>query len=132
MVKSTWIGSAVSFIKGEDGTWGDRQVPEHMGKKHINELLGRHLFHPYDPELSKNKDAKCFDLNEMFFQCMSSFDQRPEDLEPGEEPMALHLKHVNCYHPHKQELMKCLVKVKRQARADEAAAAAAASGGGGK
>ena len=69
---------------------------------HINQLLGRHDFHPYDPSLDASHP--CAEYNATFYQCMAQ-----EKL--AETP--LHLKHVQCYYPHKVELMKCLTKHKR-------------------
>ena len=79
-----------------------------LGNIHINELLGRHDFHPYDPNLEKNHP--CFSVNSDFYACMSH--EQLSDLP-------LHMKHVKCYHPHKVALMRCLTKEKRAKQDDQ-------------
>jgi hypothetical protein len=91
---SSWIENAVSYIRGEDDVLY-KQVPPAIGNAHITELLGRHPFHPFDPDMSA--DHPCAAQNRAFFQCMSG--------RNADEP--LHMKHVNCYHPFKTDLMKC-------------------------
>jgi hypothetical protein len=112
--KSTVIGSMIDFIKGEEGKWRDQVVPPSIGKQHINQLLGRHPFHPYSPDISKDPSHPCHTVNEAFFKCMSSFDGALD--EATGEPVELHQKHVCCYHPQKVDLMKCLTKLKREER----------------
>ena len=132
--KSTYIQSAVDFIRGEEGKWKDQQVPPELGNKHITELLGRHPFHPYSPEVSKDPSHMCHAANEAFYQCMKAFDgamvDNKEDGGPEQVPMPLHMKHVSCYHPYKVDLMKCTVKAKRlERKAAEAGGAAIGSSG---
>eukprot|EP00760_Papus_ankaliazontas_P020980 PhM_4_TR18620/c1_g1_i1/m.27189 len=96
-----WV---IDKMRGEEGRLMASEVPEQIGKMHINELMGRHPYHPFDPDLPR--DHVCAELNATFYQCMSAM---PEDLP-------LHNKHVNCYHPYKVDLMKCLTKQKRLER----------------
>jgi hypothetical protein len=100
----TYFRRSIDWFYGENA-YLQQQVPKEVGEKHINELLGRHPWHPYSPSLSPGHP--CFDLNAVFGECMDSEPIR--DLE-------LHLKHVNCYHPYKVDLMQCLTKVKRMER----------------
>lgn len=97
------IQQAVSWIRGEDDVLF-KQVPPEVGKAHINDLLHRHPFHPYNPDLPA--DHPCAPQNAAFLACMTG---RPE----GEE---LFMKHVNCYHTFKTDLMKCLAAEKRKER----------------
>jgi hypothetical protein len=96
--------SAVDWLRGDDAVLY-RPVPEELGKRHINQLLHRHPFHPYNAQLPK--DHSCSAANEAFFQCMSA---RPEDTP-------LHMKHVACYHPFKIDLMKCIADETRRIKA---------------
>jgi hypothetical protein len=64
----------------------------------------------------------CAAQNTTFFQCM----QARDEAEP------LHMKHVNCYHPHKVALMKCFADEERAKKRAAAAAEAAAGGDGHK
>lgn len=112
---SSWLQSAATFLKG-DSAYLDEEVPPQLGSRHINELLQRHLFHPYDPKIAEDASHPCWAENDTFFKCMDGL--RGVPLHEGEtEEMPLHMKHVTCYHPHKVQLMKCLVKAKREARA---------------
>lgn len=76
-----------------------------IGEKHINELLGRHPYHPFNPDMKP--DHHCFKENSLFFECMEA------DHVEGYE---LYQKHVACYFPYKTDLMKCIAKEKRQHR----------------
>jgi hypothetical protein len=100
----TYFRRSIDWFYGDDA-FLQRTVPPEVGTKHINDLLGRHPFHPFDPTMTK--EHVCYDLNAVFGACMHS--DEIKDLQ-------LHLKHVNCYHPHKVELMKCLTKYKREER----------------
>lgn len=100
-VKSQGIQSVIDWIRGDDAILA-KPLPKALAEKHINEVMNRHPFHPFDPELPS--DHMCGTLNAVFGKCM---EEKPLD-------MPLHLKHVNCYHPHKVELMKCLVKARRR------------------
>jgi hypothetical protein len=100
---SEFIQKAVSFVRGEDD-FMYKQVPPQLGNAHITELLGRHPFHPYNPTLPAGHP--CQQLNELFFRCMS--DRAADE--------ALHMKHVNCYHPYKTDLMKCNATQVREAK----------------
>jgi hypothetical protein len=112
IVHSPWIQAGIDWLRGDDAIMY-KQVPEEVGKRHVTELLHQHPFHPFDPEIHKDKDHMCYKENLTFFQCMASMD----------ENMKLHMKHVNCYHPYKTDLMKCLVKWRRaQKQVAEAAA----------
>ena len=178
-----------------------RVVPKEVGDKHINNLLGRHPFHPYDPSiddtavsslasihttsaataahsirddddgedyeqqchkspealaevdakyirhawackkrqeediqagrggsrvehsnsdqtagagsylnlpfLTHPQDHPCYEQNRLFGTCM-------RDSEKQE--MELFMKHVNCFHPFKVDLMKCLTRYARRER----------------
>ena len=101
-IQSPWIQSTIDWIRGDDAILY-KQVPEDVGKKHVTELLHQHPFHPFSPEVHDDKSHMCYNENLKFYQCMASM---PED-------MKLHMKHVNCYHPYKTDLMKCLVRYKK-------------------
>mmetsp|Transcript_60739 Transcript_60739/g.70452 ORF Transcript_60739/g.70452 Transcript_60739/m.70452 type:complete len:128 (+) Transcript_60739:170-553(+) len=101
----TYFRRSINWFYGEEA-WMQQQVPEDLGKKHVNELLGRHPWHPFDPEMPSSHP--CAEQNAFFAQCMGHKDF--EDLE-------LHMKHVTCYHPMKVDLMKCLSREKRRAKA---------------
>ena len=99
------------FRRGIDWFHGDYRylmdkVPEDVGEKHVNELLGRHPYHPFDPAMPAAHP--CFEMNDVFGACMSS-----EALKE----LPLHLKHVNCFHPWKVDLMKCITSYNRQQKA---------------
>eukprot|EP00755_Sulcionema_specki_P024431 Sspe_Gene.81214::Locus_51823_Transcript_2_4_Confidence_0.148_Length_412::g.81214::m.81214 len=91
----------------EDDSILDRKIPRSV---HITKILKQHPYHPYNPDMKEGHP--CEAINSEFFKCM-------EDLGPD---MELHQKHVNCFLI-KTELMKCLVKDKKQGRVAQAAAA---------
>ena len=68
---------------------------------HINQVLGRHDLHPYDPEM--NDAHPCYAENRLFYECAS---------QESVAGLPLHMKHVKCFHPFKVDLMKCLTKYK--------------------
>ena len=113
---STALEKVADFIRGEDAIL-TRYVPKELQEKHINQVLNRHPYHPYDPEMKP--EHPCFDANDMFKQCMDSQD----------EDSGLHMKHVNCFMPYKTELMKCFANEKKVARLAAAAAEEAAAKG---
>ena len=115
---SEWVQKGVDWLRGEDA-YLYKQVPPEIGKAHVTTLLGQHPFHPFDPAIA-DRAHTCFKENATFFQCMSAM---PEDME-------LHMKHVNCYHPYKTDLMKCLVRHRQALRAAAAAAEGAAAAAG--
>lgn len=100
----TYFRRTIDWFYGDDA-YLQRTVPEELGKKHVNELLGRHLWHPYDPDLPS--DHPCFETNAIFARCMG---------HPDNSELELHMKHVTCYHPMKVDLMKCLTREKRRQR----------------
>ena len=102
--QETYFKKTINWMYGDDAKL-HKQVPEDLGKMHINDLLGRHPFYPYDPEISKNSSHPCYKTNEIFFTCLSS-DEFKE--------MPLHMKHVSCYHPYKVDHMKCLVRARKE------------------
>ena len=102
-----------------------------MSSLHINELLNRHPYYPYDKDITEkyngftiNHETKkpflkhqCYDQNEYFFKCMEKYKDAIVPISNNStsqndefKPMPLYLKHVNCYYPEKVELMKCLSK----------------------
>ena len=86
------------FFFGNDESFLTRPLPPELQNKHVNQILNRHDFHPYRPNLDKSHE--CSKQNDKFYQCMVSL---PEELE-------LYQKHVQCYYPLKVELMKCFVR----------------------
>ena len=109
---SKLVSDAVDWIRGDDA-FLFKPIPEDLKKKHITEIMGKHPFHPYREDLPKGH--VCEAKNEAFFRCMSA--------RPAEE--VLHMKHVNCYHPFKTDLMKCFADEERARK--RAAAAGDAS-----
>lgn len=103
-VRDTYFRRAIDFFYGENACLY-RQVPEEVGQKHINELLGRHPFHPYQPDMPNTHECK--EINDLFYACMTHEDS------VGYE---LHMKHVNCYFPYKVDLMKCLTSHNKKVR----------------
>ena len=97
---SEWAQKAVDWVRGDDAIMF-KQVPEALGKKHVTELLHQHPWHPFVPDMERSHP--CFASNQLFGQCMAAM---PEHFE-------LHMKHVNCYHPYKTDLMKCLVRYRK-------------------
>ena len=117
---SPTIQKAIDWLYGEDAVLHKpmpARVADDLGGKHVNELLGRHPWHPWDPKLPA--EHPCHALNAAFGQCMASCP----------EGMKMHMKHVTCFDPHKTDLMRCLTKAKRDARNAEAAAAGGGVGG---
>jgi hypothetical protein len=108
----TYFRRAIDWFHGDDA-YLQRMVPEDLGKKHVNELLGRHPWHPYDPNMTV--EHPCFEANALFAQCMG---------HPDNAEYELHMKHVACYHPMKVDLMKCVTREKRRQREDKANIAA--------
>eukprot|EP00759_Apiculatamorpha_spiralis_P039493 PhF_6_TR38347/c0_g1_i1/m.57165 len=92
----------IDTIRGPEATLLAQRIPPALEGKHVNELLGRHPYHPYNPDLPTSHP--CYQLNQQFFQCMES---QPKEFE-------LHQKHVSCYHPTKVELMKCIVRTNKE------------------
>eukprot|EP01013_Petalomonas_cantuscygni_P018037 TRINITY_DN35361_c0_g1_i1.p1 TRINITY_DN35361_c0_g1~~TRINITY_DN35361_c0_g1_i1.p1 ORF type:complete len:155 (+),score=13.22 TRINITY_DN35361_c0_g1_i1:68-532(+) len=72
--------------------------------QHINILMGRHPFHPYDPNLPPSHP--CTEANETFRRCFET--ETTEDME-------LHMRHVACY-TKKVPLMICLTEQRRKER----------------
>ncbi|EAN85731.1 hypothetical protein C3747_211g339c [Trypanosoma cruzi] len=105
MSGDTYFRRAIDWMYGDTAYLQKMPSPE-IGEKHINELLGRHPFHPFDPEMKP--DHPCYNANAIFYNCMTA------DHVEGYE---LHMKHVSCYFPYKTDLMKCLSGEKRRARA---------------
>ncbi|EPY38220.1 hypothetical protein AGDE_05711 [Angomonas deanei] len=105
MPQDTYFRRAIDWMYGDDA-YLQKTVNKEIGDKHINELLGRHPYHPYDPEMKP--DHPCHEMNAIFFDCMEA------DHVEGYE---LHQKHVACFWPYKVDLMKCLAHEKRVARA---------------
>ena len=103
--KDTYFRRALNFMYGDEALLLQRTVPPEVGRKHVTELLGRHPFHPFDPQMPA--EHECSERNAMFGQCMTA--TQFEGLE-------LHMKHVNCFHPYKVDLMKCLVRSARAQR----------------
>lgn len=102
--KDTYFRRAIHWMYGEEAYLQKYPVKE-IGDKHINELLGRHPFYPYDPEMQP--DHPCYPANETFYQCMTA------DHVEGYE---VYQKHVACFYPYKVDLMKCEAREKRKAR----------------
>jgi hypothetical protein len=100
----TYFRRSINWFYGDDA-YLQRNVPEALGKKHVNELLGRHPWHPYDPQLPPNHP--CAEFNALFAQCMG---------HPDNAELEMHMKHVTCYHPMKVDLMKCIVREKKRLR----------------
>ncbi len=112
-INSPWIQAGVDWLRGEDA-FMYKSVPDEVGKKHVTELLHQHPFHPFDPKIHGDATHPCYHANLVFYQCMASM----------EEDMKLHMKHVNCYHPYKTDLMKCLVKYRKAQKMAESDATA--------
>ncbi len=93
---------AAKLFQSEEDKMLDRPIPPALKSAHVTQLLHQHPFHPYDPDLPPGHP--CTPQNADFYRCMSS---RAE-----EEP--LHMKHVNCFDPHKVALMKCKAAEKRR------------------
>ena len=108
----TYFRRGIQWFYGDDA-YLQQLMPDEVGKKHVNELLGKHPWHPYVPTLPE--EHPCFAQNALFGQCMS---------DPAHEHLELHMKHVTCYHPMKVELMKC---VSREARKQRELAASGAT-----
>ncbi|KAG8345349.1 hypothetical protein TRVL_03817 [Trypanosoma vivax] len=104
MSGGTYFQRAINWMYG-DTAYLQRVPPADIGEMHINELLGRHPFHPFDPVMKT--DHPCSDCNALFYKCMVS-----EEFDGYE----LHMKHVSCYSPYKTDLMKCLAREKRLER----------------
>jgi len=101
------IQKAIDWLWGEDAVLHKpipQRVASDLAGKHVNELLGRHPYYPWDPAMPR--DHPCKELNDTFGQCMHAC--------PKE--MKTHMKHVTCFEPHKTALMKCLVSYKRAQR----------------
>lgn len=101
----TYFRRGINWFYGE-AAYLNQPVPEEIGKKHVNELLGRHPWHPYNPDLPQSHPF--FQQNALFGQCMG---------HPDNESLELHMKHVTCYHPMKVDLMKCVASEARRQRA---------------
>jgi hypothetical protein len=121
---SSGIQAAVDWIRGDDAFLAKPVAPE-IGRKHVTELLGQHPFHPFNPELLQQQAHMCYQQNLLFFQCMTAMEQK-------DAGMPLHMKHVNCYHPYKTDLMKCLVQFRKQEKEKLAANVTAAVTGSGE
>ncbi|ORC92360.1 uncharacterized protein TM35_000031130 [Trypanosoma theileri] len=104
MSEDTYFRRAINWMYG-DNAYLQKLPPKEIGEKHVNELLGRHPFHPYDPEMKP--EHPCYEHNIMLYSCMTA------DHVEGYE---LHMKHVSCYFPYKTDLMKCLAAERRRAR----------------
>ncbi|SCU66494.1 uncharacterized protein TEOVI_000031700 [Trypanosoma equiperdum] len=104
MSEDTFFRRAANWMYG-DSSYLQRTPPPELGDRHINELLSRHPFHPFDPEMSS--EHPCSENNSLFYSCMTS-----DEVEGYE----LHMKHVTCYFPYKVNLMKCLSRERRLAR----------------
>lgn len=104
MPQDTYFRRAINWMYGDDAFLHNLPTGD-VGEKHINELLGRHPYHPFDPEMKA--DHPCYELNYTFYQCMEA------DHVEGYE---LYQKHNACYFPYKVDLMKCLAREKRKAR----------------
>ena len=113
------VDRVADWIRGDDAVMY-KQVPAAIGKMHVTELMGRHPYHPFNPELKR--EHPCAQMNADFFQCMDYVPRK-------DDPEELHQRHVRCYHPYKRQLMKCLVTAKK---ADRAAAEALAEAEGGE
>lgn len=104
---SEWVQRAVDFIRGDDA-FMHKQVPPEVGRKHVTELLHQHPFHPFSEDVVKaGPSHMCYQQNMIFFQCMTAMGEKDSN-------MPLHMKHVNCYHPYKTDLMRCLVSWRKQ------------------
>ncbi|EPY31994.1 hypothetical protein STCU_03030 [Strigomonas culicis] len=102
MPTDTYFRRAINWMYGDDAYLHQNVGEKEIGDTHINVLLGRHPYHPFDPEMKS--DHPCFELNQTFFACMEA------DHVYGYE---LHQKHNACFFPHKTDLMKCLAREKR-------------------
>jgi hypothetical protein len=200
----TYFQQAIGFMLGDEGADLNRPVPRSVGEKHINDLLGRHPFHPYDPSIDDSidlsalassnapqsavpeaddhdgatqlttplalaemdkkfidhawaclrkqeagggdsssppeadevrhtagagsylnlpylthpQDHPCYTQNKLFGNCMRDTDK---------SEMQLFMRHVNCFHPFKVDLMKCITKHTRTDRLNRQHAATASS-----
>eukprot|EP00758_Cryptobia_borreli_P009014 Tbor_TRINITY_DN5439_c2_g1::TRINITY_DN5439_c2_g1_i1::g.24359::m.24359 len=97
----TYFQKAITYMYGSKAEL-HKVVPPEIGNKHINVLLGRHPYHPWNPDM--HAEHPCYSQNLVFGNCMNS-----EVFSECET----HTKHVNCFHPYKVDLMKCLTRVKK-------------------
>ncbi|AIN97476.1 hypothetical protein LPMP_191350 [Leishmania panamensis] len=104
MPQDTYFRRAIDWMYGDDAYLQNLPTKD-LGNKHINELLGRHPYHPYDPDMKA--DNPCYKFNTLFHECMEA------DHVNGYE---LYQKHVACYFPYKVDLMKCIATEKRRHR----------------
>lgn len=104
MPQDTYFRRAINWMYGEDAYLQNLPTKD-IGEKHVNELLGRHPYHPYDPDMKP--DHPCYEYNTVFYECMEA------DHVEGYET---YQKHVACYFPYKVDLMKCIAKEKRRIR----------------
>lgn len=107
--KDTYFRRTIDWMYGKEAYLQRYPSPD-VGTKHINDLLGRHPFHPYNAALIPS-DA-CYEPNTIFYECMTG------DHVEGYET---HQKHVACYYPYKLDLMKCVASEKRKARLEREA-----------
>lgn len=104
MSHDTYFRRTIDWMYGDNAPL-QRLPTNDVGEKHINELLGKHPYHPYNPNMPV--DSPCYEYNKVMFECMEA------DHVEGYE---LHQKHVACYQPYKVDLMKCLAREKRLLR----------------
>lgn len=104
MSHDTYFRRTINWMYGDDA-YLHKYPSKDIGDMHVNEVLGRHPYHPYDPEMKAG--SPCAKLNAIFFECMEA------DHVEGFET---YQKHVACYHPYKVDLMKCLAAEKRRIR----------------
>eukprot|EP00659_Diplonema_papillatum_P012282 gene12282-18986_t len=79
----------------------DKKIPREL---HITKVLKQHPWHPYSEDLPS--EHACAEVNEIMGKCMTQQNN-------GQE---LYMMHVNCF-TDKVNLMKCLVKERKRARA---------------
>ncbi|KPI89741.1 hypothetical protein ABL78_1121 [Leptomonas seymouri] len=109
MPQDTYFRRTINWMYGDDAYLQNIPTSD-VSNKHVNELLGRHPYHPYDPDMKP--DHPCYEFNGLLYECMEA------DHVEGYE---LYQKHVACYFPYKIDLMKCVAREKRRRRMEAGA-----------